>query len=234
MWGRATPKDDTRLTTRFSLYARVQNLRVLHPDATNASLPEDAPYRSESIHYVMIPEADMSIRDAKIEADVDFMITVINIGRVVRERKKIPIKMPVQSLLVVHPDANVLAALKDGPVREYVKQELHVYGDFVLETDDTKWCNLTALPNFAKLGQDPDFPKQKMRSISTALRKLDAAGVKALRDRGFFEVDGVTLHLKNDDVTIRLQFIGDKKVRVRSLPPFLSCARTPSRVISYP
>jgi isoleucyl-tRNA synthetase len=50
----------------------------------------------ESIHFVRIPECNEGLIDEKIEEKVERMQRVIELGRVIRDRGKTPLKFPLQ------------------------------------------------------------------------------------------------------------------------------------------
>lgn len=51
------------------------------------------------------------------------MQAVIELARTIRERHAKPLKQPLRSLVVVHPDASFLADL-DGELKQYVLDEV--------------------------------------------------------------------------------------------------------------
>lgn len=62
-----------------------------------------------SVHFCEYPSAqDGQSGDEKIQESVDRMQRVIELARYIREQKKKPIKMPLKSLTVVHPDLEFL------------------------------------------------------------------------------------------------------------------------------
>lgn len=70
-------------------------------------LPADS--MPASVHFCDYPAAqDSQSGDGKIQESVDRMQKVIELARYVREQKKKPIKMPLKSLTVVHPDVKFL------------------------------------------------------------------------------------------------------------------------------
>jgi len=50
---------------------------------------------TESIHYLMIPQARENLIHKQIERRVALMQTVIELGRVVRDRKTLPLKVGI-------------------------------------------------------------------------------------------------------------------------------------------
>jgi len=75
------------------------------------------------------------------------MQSVIELGRVIRERKARPLKQPLRSLTVVHPDRGVLADL-EGELAEYIYQEVNVR-EMTMCSDPEEFGTLRAEPVFA-------------------------------------------------------------------------------------
>jgi isoleucyl-tRNA synthetase len=78
-------------------------------------LPEDAP---ESVHFQSIPEAEPEQPgDPQIVCSVARMQSVIELGRVVRERQNCPLRTPLRTLTVAHADPAFIADLTGARVR---------------------------------------------------------------------------------------------------------------------
>lgn len=78
---------------------------------------------------------------------MDQMQKVIELGRVIRERKSKPLKQPLRQLTIVHPDTAVLHSLK-GELSEYIYQEVNVR-DLATCSNPQKFGSLRAEPIFA-------------------------------------------------------------------------------------
>lgn len=75
-------------------------------------LGADAP---ESVHFCDFPAArEAHAGDARIQQSVDRMQAVIELGRVIREKRNKPLKTPLKSLVVVHSDADFLTDIQGG------------------------------------------------------------------------------------------------------------------------
>lgn len=59
------------------------------------------------MHYVMIPSPRTDIDD-DIERSVARMQSVIELGRVLRDRKTMPVKYPLPELVIIHKDQQCL------------------------------------------------------------------------------------------------------------------------------
>jgi len=77
-----------------------------------------------SVHYVMIPQAKKELIDQDIERSVARMQAVVELGRVVRDRKTMPVKYPLPEVVVIHKDQQVLDDVKS--LSNYILDELNV------------------------------------------------------------------------------------------------------------
>ena len=85
--------------------------------------------------------------DEAIQASVDQMQKVIELGRVIRDRKSKPLKQPLRQLTIVHHDEAVLSSLQ-GELSEYVYQETNVK-ELAVCSDPQKFGTLRAEPVFS-------------------------------------------------------------------------------------
>merc|ERR1719391_1825854 len=77
-----------------------------------------------SVHYVMIPQARKELIDEDIERSVARMQAVVELGRVVRDRKTMPVKYPLPEVVVIHKDQQVLDDVQS--LSDYILDELYV------------------------------------------------------------------------------------------------------------
>ncbi|KAK2196569.1 bifunctional Rossmann-like alpha-beta-alpha sandwich fold/Aminoacyl-tRNA synthetase [Babesia duncani] len=101
----------------------------------------------ESIHFEMLPEYVGGI-DEKILEDIEWMQQVILMGRTVRERQKVSLKTPLQSLVIIHSETRVLDSLKE--LESLIKDELNVMD--ISFSSDVSCITCAAIPNFKTLG----------------------------------------------------------------------------------
>jgi len=181
--------------TPFFTEFMYRRLRLVHPDRDNESLPPDAPGRAESVHFTSIPTVDASLVDAAIVRKVHVMQRVVELGRLVRERRNISLKMPVKRVVVAHKDPAVLEAVRD--LAQYVHEELNMR-ELELEADDSKWCTLTATAQSKVLG--PRLGKA-MGPVLKAVKQLTHEQVEEYLATGSLEVAGVVLG--EGDLTVR-------------------------------
>ena len=63
---------------------------------------------NKSVHYLMIPQPLNDLINEDIERSVSRMQSVIEMGRVLRDRKTMPVKYPLPELVVIHKDQECL------------------------------------------------------------------------------------------------------------------------------
>mmetsp|Transcript_22495 Transcript_22495/g.73069 ORF Transcript_22495/g.73069 Transcript_22495/m.73069 type:complete len:1150 (-) Transcript_22495:209-3658(-) len=174
--------------TPFFTETMYQNLRRV--------LPEGA---EESLHFCTLPEPNTEAFDERIETSVTRMQTILDLGRVIRERSKLPTKIPLKKLIVVHADATFLADIA-GDLRAYTMEELNVQ-ELEVCADINKYATVRAEPNWNALGKR--LGKQ-MGAVAKAIKSLDQAAVAAFEASGSIEVAGHALG--KDDLKVVREF----------------------------
>ena len=121
----------------------------------------------DSVHYQMIPESCTQLINENIEKAVSYMQTIIELGRVVRDRKTIPVKYPLPEVVIIHQDAKVLENIIS--LKSYILEELNVK-ELTVTTDKRKYgVTLRAEPDHKILGAR--F-KAEFKSITQAIKEL--------------------------------------------------------------
>ncbi|CAH1783925.1 unnamed protein product [Owenia fusiformis] len=121
-----------------------QNLKhLLHPDSEDGS-------KQGSIHYLMLPHPREELIHAEIEEAVLRMQTVVELGRVVRDRATMPVKYPLREIVVIHQEQAVLDDVRSS--QKYILEELNVR-KLTTTTDKEKYgVHLRAEPDHKTLG----------------------------------------------------------------------------------
>ncbi|GKV22091.1 hypothetical protein SLEP1_g31990 [Rubroshorea leprosula] len=159
----------------------------------------------ESIHYCSFPQEEGK-RGERIEESVARMMTIIDLGRNIRERHNKPLKTPLREMVVVHPDSDFLEDIA-GKLREYVLEELNVRV-LVACNDALKYASLRAEPDYSVLGkrlgksmgvvakevkamsQEDILAFEKAGEVTIAGHCLKLTDIKVVRD--FKRPDGMT------------------------------------------
>ncbi len=124
--------------TPFLADAVYRNLSALQPQAAVAS-----------VHLEDFPGYDHAAVDAGLEDAVARMQRVILLGRSLRNERKVKVRIPLQTLTVLHRQESVLNDLK--PLEGYIREELNVKTVAYSTAEDEK-VELRAKPNPQLLG----------------------------------------------------------------------------------
>jgi len=155
-----------------------QQLRPLHPQFGDASAAPDAAGRSDSVHYILLPEPDMSLIDEVIERRVARMQEIVELGRKTRDSSKLPLKFPCRTLVLVCTEPD----FKDdvNAMADYIKDELNV-AEISFDDQMQDWCSLSASPNNKVLGRK--LGKQ-FKQVLKEVKSLDHDAVSAAQASG--------------------------------------------------
>uniref|UniRef100_A0ABI7X1Z1 isoleucine--tRNA ligase n=1 Tax=Felis catus TaxID=9685 RepID=A0ABI7X1Z1_FELCA len=154
-----------------------------------------------SIHYLMLPHVREELIDKNTESAVSRMQSVIELGRVIRDRKTIPIKYPLKEIVVIHQDPEALNEIKS--LEKYIIEELNVR-KVTLSTDKNKYgIRLRAEPDHMVLGKRL---KGAFRAVMTAIKQLSSEELERFQETGTIVVEGHELHEED----IRLMYTFDQ------------------------
>ena len=128
------------------------------------TLQEDG--AKESVHLEPFPDYDESQVDTRLEDAVTRMQRVILLGRSLRNERKVKVRIPLQTLTILHRQQGILDELR--PLEGYMQEELNVK-ELVYSTAEAEKVTLSAQPNAQLLG--PRFGKTfgQIRKRITAL-----------------------------------------------------------------
>eukprot|EP00761_Pharyngomonas_kirbyi_P013015 gb/GECH01013042.1/.p1 GENE.gb/GECH01013042.1/~~gb/GECH01013042.1/.p1 ORF type:complete len:1072 (+),score=220.26 gb/GECH01013042.1/:1-3216(+) len=173
--------------TPFITEAMYQNLKQL--------LPKEK--QQDSIHYLMLPEAEKNQVDTKIERVVDRMQRIVEMGRTARDKKGIGLKTPLSRITIVNPNQQYLDDLKE--VSNYIKDELNIKQ--VELTSDESLMEKSVHPDNRGLGQrfKKEFP-----AIKKAIAAMTTEDIDHLTKEGKITLAGHELSV--DDFVINVSF----------------------------
>ena len=163
------------------------------------SLNTEAPL---SVHLAEYPVADAALKDAQLEADMDFTREVISMGHAARNRSGIKTRQPLAEI--------TLGALSDAEkatvnrLANLIYDELNVKAIGFTE-DLNAFAQVTLKPNFKVLG--PKYGKG-VQAIAKALASADSVALKAeLEAAGSLQVEasGETYTLESSEVDVQTQ-----------------------------
>ncbi|KAA0708022.1 Isoleucine--tRNA ligase, cytoplasmic [Triplophysa tibetana] len=138
---------------------------------------------SGSIHYLMLPQARVSLIDKRIENAVAQMQSVIELCRVIRDRKTLPVKYPLKEVVVIHQDPEALKDIQS--LQKYILEELNVR-QLTLSTDKDKYgIRLRAEPDHMVLGKRL---KGAFKSITASIKELKNEELEAFQRTGMYHL----------------------------------------------
>uniref|UniRef100_A0A674HLU8 Isoleucine--tRNA ligase, cytoplasmic n=1 Tax=Taeniopygia guttata TaxID=59729 RepID=A0A674HLU8_TAEGU len=169
--------------TPFITELMYQNLKTL---IDPASVQEK---NTESIHYLMLPQVREDLIDKKIESAVSCLQSVIELGRVIRDRKTIPVKYPLKEVVVIHQDPEALENIRS--LEKYVLEELNVRA-LTLSADKGRFgVRLRAEPEHTVLGRRL---KAAFKPVMAAIKELSSEQLERFQETGSIVVEGHELH----------------------------------------
>ncbi|XP_060095862.1 isoleucine--tRNA ligase, cytoplasmic [Heteronotia binoei] len=183
--------------TPFITELMYQNLKTL---IDSASVQDK---NTDSIHYLMLPQVREDLIDKNIENSVSRMQSVIELGRVIRDRKTIPVKYPLKEVVVIHHDPQALEDIRS--LEKYILEELNVR-QVTLSTDKDKYgIRLRAEPDHMVLGKRL---KGAFKSVMAAIKELTSEQLEEFQKTGTIVVEGHELHEED----LRLMYTFDQAV----------------------
>ncbi|XP_018794652.1 PREDICTED: isoleucine--tRNA ligase, cytoplasmic [Bactrocera latifrons] len=160
-------------------------LRLL-PFQTNATkIPAAA-----SVHHQMLPQANLKLVRLDIEKSMSLMQTIIELGRVIRDRRMTPLKCPLSEIIVIHRDPEILASVER--LSDFILNELNVR-KLTLSSDKSKYgVTLRAKPDHKILGQR--F-KANFKTMMNAIKSLDDEEIQNQLSKGYYSIQGHRIEL---------------------------------------
>ncbi|XP_061474059.1 isoleucine--tRNA ligase, cytoplasmic [Rhineura floridana] len=158
---------------------------------------------TDSIHYLMLPQVREDLIDKNIESAVSRMQSVVELGRVIRDRKTIPVKYPLKEVVVIHQDPQALEDIRS--LEKYILEELNVR-QVTLSTDKDKYgIRLRAEPDHMVLGKRL---KGAFKSVMAAIKELKSEQLEEFQKTGTIVVEGHELYEED----LRLMYTFDQAV----------------------
>ncbi|KAK4054669.1 isoleucine--tRNA ligase [Microbotryomycetes sp. JL221] len=141
-----------------------------------------------SVHFLPFPQIREEYFDPTIERQVARLQSVIELGRVIRERKNLPVKTPLAELVIFHHDSEYLSDVES--LVTYIEQELNVRQ--VLFTSNEQQCGIQykADADYATLGRKL---RKDIGRVKKGLPLLTSEQVKSYLDIGKVDIDGIEL-----------------------------------------
>ena len=163
------------------------------------NLKKCLPCAEASVHFCDFPQASSNESDEVLMRSVARMQSVIDMGRIIRERCNKPLKLPLARAIVVHHDEVFLHDLERN-LNSYVLAELNVR---TLDTvsDALTYVTLKTTPNFATLGKRVG---KSMKALKLAIENLSDKEIADFRESGSINI--LDFHLSSDDILMKYEF----------------------------
>merc|ERR1712012_1418672 len=156
-----------------------------------------------SVHYLMLPQAREDLIYEDVERAVARMQAIVDLGRVLRDRKTMPIKYPLPEVVVIHKDQQCLSDIRS--LEKFILEELNVRSVTVSSDKASYGVTLRAEPDHKTLGFRL---KGDFKAVMAEIKQLSDAQLTSF-------LEGEKLVLKGHDITmedirIMYSFTGDK------------------------
>lgn len=166
---------------------------------------------ADSVHYLMLPQPNYKLINKDIERSVAHMQSVIELGRVIRDRKTIPIKYPLPEVVVVHQNPQYIADVQS--LQDYVLSELNVKKLTVTTDKSLYGITLRAEPDHKILGLRL---KQDFKNVTTAIKALSDVQINEMITKGFGEICGHKIDLTEIRLIFKSDNLATNKYEVHS------------------
>ena len=166
---------------------------------------------SESVHYVLMPEADTSVIDLELEERMELAQQATSMVLALRKKVGIPVRQPLAKMLVPVISDAVRARLE--AVKDLILAEVNVK-EMEFVTDTTGIITKKIKPNFKTLGK---VYGARMKEIAAAFGSLDQATITAIQNAETVG-EAYTLVLPGGDVVLNP---GDYQISSEDMPGWL-------------
>eukprot|EP00917_Polyrhabdina_sp_WS-2016_P022233 GHVP01048280.1.p1 GENE.GHVP01048280.1~~GHVP01048280.1.p1 ORF type:complete len:1092 (+),score=217.28 GHVP01048280.1:19-3294(+) len=142
----------------------------------SAALPDGHQEKTESVHYLVLKEPS-EIEAHPSHRAFERLRQVVALGRLIRDREKVPIKIPLRRLSIRHSEDEFIRDMQT--LEKYLQGELHV-----LEVDlstDMSQTELKARLNFPVLG--PRLGKD-LKAVQNAVNNLSSKQIASYVSTG--------------------------------------------------
>lgn len=135
---------------------------------------------TESVHYLMMPKANPELFDMKLERLFSNMQDIVDLGRILRDRKTIPIKYPLPEIIIINHDEDFLEDVR--AMQDYIKTELNIK-TLNATNDKVKYgVSLRAEPDHKLLGARL---RGNFKAVAQAIQALTDKDINVLREQAY-------------------------------------------------
>ncbi|XP_050068231.1 isoleucine--tRNA ligase, cytoplasmic [Anopheles maculipalpis] len=154
-----------------------------------------------SVHYQMMPSSNGRYINVPIERAVARMQAVVELGRVMRDRRTMPIKYPLTEVIVVHQSEQYLADIRS--LEAFILDELNVRRITLSSERQRYGVTMRAEADHKTLGVRL---KNDFKQVLGAIKQLSDAEITRQLAQGHFEIAGHRVEL--EEIRLIYQFSG--------------------------
>ena len=150
-----------------------------------------------SVHTADFPKYDETKLEDLLEEKMSLVMSLISIGRYVREEQKLRIRQPLSEILIDGKNKLIL-----GELTELIKEELNVK-KVTFVTDTSEYMNFNVLPNFREVGK---VFGSNLKEFQEKLKDLSLNDIKKLQNNEIVIMDiaGTNYEITSTMVDIRI------------------------------
>ena len=168
--------------TPFTSEAVYQSLRATSP------APKDPNQDVRSVHFLPFPSVHTEYLDPVIERQVRRLKAVIDLGRSIRDKHMLKVKMPLKELVVFHASQEYLDDVKS--LQEYVAAELNVVNIVYTSDEASVGIKYRAEADYPTLGKKL---RKDIGKVKPAIPNLTSDDCKGFVTNGKIDINGVEL-----------------------------------------
>lgn len=173
-----------RALAPFTPFITEHIYQLLRPQLTGATAHFKV---SRSVHFLPFPSVQEALFDEVIERQVSVMQKVIQLGRVVRDRRNLGLKTPLLALVIIA-DRQHLADIDS--LKSYVQEELNVRDTILTDDEEQYQISLEARVDWPSLGKKL---KKAVQVVRKALPTLTQAQLREYQRTKKMTIDGIEL-----------------------------------------
>ena len=148
------------------------------------------------LHFLEFPKIEAKMMNHVIERRVARMQKIIDLTRVSRERRVLGLKVPLKSLVVIHPDQEYLHDIES--LKDYITRELNVR-DLITTSDESQYgVQWSVSADWAVLGKKL---KKDAKRVRDGLSKFTSDDLHGLLPAKSINVAGIDV--STDDLIIK-------------------------------
>lgn len=164
-----------------------------------------------SVHLEMMPKANRAYIQTSVETAVSRLQSVVELGRVMRDRKTIPTKYPVPEVVIIHKSDEYLRDIQT--LESFILGELNARKLTVCADKAQYGVRMRAEPDHKTLGLRL---KADFKTVMAAIKQLTDAEIQESLARGHFEISGKRVELDEVRVIYAMDSNADSKYEAHS------------------